>query len=125
MSEYVDIRTSAAAIISIASGLRAQGAALESAATDLGGEIERLENRAETFPSDQFSDQFKEKYHTPTEYSVGDQTVQGPANVAVRATATEMGRRLSDVGDWVGEAMFSYTAENEQNATDIANAPRG
>jgi hypothetical protein len=125
MSEYVDIRTSTADIISIASRLRSQGAALEQAATGTGNEIEQLENRAETFPPDQFTDQFLEKYHAPTEYTVGERTLQGPANAAVRATAAEMGRRLSDVGGWVGQAMFSYAAENEQNATDISNAPRG
>jgi len=51
--------------------------------------------------------------------------VHGTTNVAIRATAVEMGHKLSEIGDWVGQAMFTYTAQNEGNASDIASAPNG
>jgi hypothetical protein len=125
MSNYVEIGTSVTDIISIANRLRQRGADLESAASDASTEIEHQEGRGETFPSDKFTDPFLEIYHASTEYGQGDDVVSGTTNVAIRATAAEMGRKLGEIGDWVGQAMFTYTAQNEGNASDIASAPNG
>jgi hypothetical protein len=125
MSNFVEIGTSVADIISIANRIRVRGEELAGAASDASTDIETQEGRGETFPSDKFTDPFLEIYHASTEYGQGDEVVHGTTNVAIRATAVEMGHKLSEIGDWVGQAMFTYTAQNEGNASDIASAPNG
>ena len=125
MSNYVEIGTSIADIISIANRLRQQGAGLESAVSDVSTDIEHQEGRGETFPPDRFTNEFLRNYHASVEYSQGEDVVSGTTNVAIRATAADMARKLGEVGDWVGQAMFTYAAQNEGNASDIASAPNG
>src|SRR5687768_2814316 len=118
MSSYVEIGSSIADIISIANRLRVRGEDLASAASDASAEIMDQEGRQETFPPDRFTNEFLRNYHASAEYSVGDEVTTGPTNGAIRATAVEMGHKLRDVGDWVGQAMFTYAAQNEGNASD-------
>ena len=125
MSNFVEIGTSITDIIGIANRLRVRGEDLAGAASDAGSAIAAQEGRQETFPSDKFTDQFLPIYHAPTEYGQGDAVRTGPTNEAIRATAVEMGHKLNEVGDWVGQAMFTYAAQNEGNASDIASAPNG
>jgi hypothetical protein len=125
MSNYVEIGTSVTDIISLANRLRQRGADLESMVSDASTEIEHQEGRGETFPPDRFTREFLANYHASAEYGQGDEVMSGTVNVAIRATAAEMGRKLGEVGDWVGQAMFTYTAQNEGNASDIASAPNG
>jgi hypothetical protein len=125
MSNFVEIGTSVADIISIANRLRVRGEDLAGAVSDASSDIEAQEGRQETFPRDKFTDQFLPHYHASTEYGVGDEVRSGPTNEAIRATAVEMGHKLTEVGDWVGQAMFTYSAQNEGNASDIASSPNG
>lgn len=120
MGEYVDISTSPADLISIANGLRSQGERLAAAMRASAADIERLEGRAETFPRDDFTNGFLEKYHDLTEQSQGHHV---PANEAVRNSAVDMGTKLTKIGDFVAGAMFAYTGADEENATDISNGP--
>jgi hypothetical protein len=123
MSQYMEIGTSIANMIDMANRLRDRGDRLERAMTDAANAIEQHENGAKTFPPDKFTDPFLKTYHSDAEYSQGGQVVSGPANVAIRATAIEMGRQLREIADWVATAMFTYATQNEGNADDIASAP--
>ncbi len=117
MGEYVEIRSSPAEIMSIANGLRGQGEALRGEVSGINGEIQERENRADTFPPDQFTDGFLTNYHQAAPGVDGTTTT---ANVAVRQSAAYCARKLIEIGDFVGAAMVNYGATDDESGEDIA-----
>lgn len=117
MSEYVEIRSSPAEIMSIANGLRGQGEALRGEVSGTNGEILARESSADTLPSDQFTDSFLVNYQ---QAAPGVDGVTTTANVAVRQSAAYCARKLIEIGDFVGAAMVNYGATDEESGEDIA-----
>lgn len=116
MSNYVDIRSSIADIIGLANGLKVSGEQMNSAMTSQMSTIAGLEGGAETFPPDQFTTAFLEHYHKVPEGSTL------PANEAIRAAAPELGTAMVALGDFVTNAMWSYSAGDDGNAGDIGTS---
>jgi hypothetical protein len=119
MGEYVEIRTSPAEIMGIANGIRGQGEQLSGDVGDISQEIAERENRADTFPPDQFTDDFVAKYKQDVPGADGKTTA---ANEAVRASAEYCGTKLVEIGDFVGRAMVNYGATDDESGQDIAGA---
>jgi hypothetical protein len=117
MSEYVEIRSSPAEIMSIANGLRGQGEALRGDVSGINGEIRERESRAETFPPDDFTNNFLKNYHQEAPGVDGTNTT---ANVAVRQSAAYCAGKLIQIGDFVGAAMMNYGATDDESGEDIA-----
>src|SRR6266508_6285303 len=121
MGEYVEIRTSVSDIVGIANGLRGQGERLQQTAAAAEDTIRRLEERRETFPPDDFTNQFLETYHQTAEDSQGNATT---VNRAVTSSAVDMGRKLVDIGTYVANAMWTYAATDQESGADINDTPR-
>lgn len=119
VSEFVEIRTSVADILGIANRLRSQGTDLAETMGTTAEEITALENHPETLPPDDFTDQFTAKYHAPVDGADG---VSLPANEAVKQGTIEMGKALSELGASVVTAMWAYSGQDDENATDVSNA---
>ena len=117
MSEFVEIKTSVSDIMSIANRLRAQGDGLTDTLGTTTEQITTLENHPETLPDDDFTREFTKTYKAPTEG--GDGT---PANQAVKEGAVAMGEALTGMGDAVVDAMWAYSGQDDENATDVAGA---
>lgn len=117
MSEYVEIRSSPAEIISIATGMGERGRALVEKAGNLGRAIATQEGNDRAYPSDQFSDQFLVTYHQAATDAAGNAST---ANVAVRDSAVQAGATLGKIGDFVGKAMTNYGAVDEESGADIS-----
>lgn len=117
MSEYVEIRTSPAEIMSIANGLRGQGEDLRDAVSDHNREIMAREMRDDIFPPDQFTTGFLTNYHQDAPGADGTTTT---ANVAVRQSAAYCGSKLIQIGEFVGTAMMNYGATDDESGEDIA-----
>jgi hypothetical protein len=122
MGEYVEIKTGVGEIINIANGLRSRGQQLQGGTRGANEEIARRERGPETLPAnDDFAQQFLPKYHELVPASDGGKV---PANEAVRSSAEDMGTKLIEIGNFVAGGMFAYNAGDEDNASDITNAPR-
>jgi hypothetical protein len=117
MSQYVEIRTSPAEIMSIANGIRSRGEQLESSVRSINDEITAHEAGPETLPLDQFTERFNEKYRAPTTTAAG---LPAEANVAVRDSAQFCGAKLVDIGETVSAAMMNYGATDDDSGQDIA-----
>lgn len=117
MSEYVEIRTSPAEIMSIANGLRSKGEDLLGTVSDCNREIIARETRADTFPPDQFTTGFLANYHQDAPGTDGETTT---ANVSVRQSAEYCATKLTDIGEFVGAAMMNYGATDDESGEDIA-----
>jgi hypothetical protein len=120
MGEYVEIKTSVSEIIGIANGLRSKGESLQQAATAAETQIRQLEERRETFPADDFTDAFLQIYKQNTEAVDGKPTT---VNVAVTGAAKDMGKRLSEIGTFVADAMWNYSATDDDSGADIKKTP--
>ena len=120
MSNFVEIRSSPAEIISIATGLRSRGAELTSAVSGICHEIVSQENEPKTFPSDQFTDPFVAEYKKVADATDGK---GHPANEAVRLGAVYCGTKLTEIGDFVNKAMVNYETGDQQGATEINQTP--
>ncbi|GAA0479045.1 hypothetical protein Aca07nite_68360 [Actinoplanes capillaceus] len=121
MSNFVEIRSSPAEIISIATGLSNRGADLVTAVSGICHEIEAQEREPKTFPSDQFTDPFVAQYKKVADATDGD---GHPANEAVRLGAAYCGTKLTEIGDFVNKAMVNYEAGDQQGATEINQSAR-
>lgn len=117
MSNFVEIKSSPAEIIGIATGISQRGSELASTVTEINQAITDHENRAKTFPSDQFTDGFTKEYWKHVEAADGK---THPANEAVRVGALYCGTKLTEIGDFVNQAMVNYEASDQQGADDIA-----
>jgi hypothetical protein len=120
MSNYVEIKTSIADILSLANGLRSQGKALTDKMKPLLADVEALERDGETFPPDDFTTTFLGTYHRPVD--AGDGKL--PASAAVKRSATGIGAAMTGIGDYVANAMWNYQGADEDNAKDIGAAGR-
>jgi hypothetical protein len=118
MSNFVQISTSVADILSLASGLRAQGKTLTDGMKPLLASIEALERDGETFPPDEFTSTFLGLYHQ--EVDAGDGT-KLPASEAVKQSAGSVGAALTGIADYVATAMWNYQGTDEDSATDIGS----
>jgi hypothetical protein len=119
MSNYVEIKTSIADILSIANGLRTRGEALTGTMKSAIEEIRKLEDDSETFPKDDFTDGFLPLYNK--DIPAGDGTTLH-ANLAVQKSAIQMGEVLERTGQNVANAMWNYHGTDDDNATDISKA---
>ena len=119
MSNFVDITSSPAEIISIANGISARGGDLTAEITEINQAIVAHELDPRTFPSDQFTDGFTKEYGREVEGADG---TKQPANEAVRAGALYCGTKLTEIGDFVSQAMVNYEASDQQGGADIASA---
>jgi hypothetical protein len=111
MSEFVQIASSPAEIMAIASRLRRTGNDLAEKAVTMGRNLKTAEDNPRAMPSDQFSDEFLKHYH--------QDTGAGPANQAVRDSAVQAGKALAGIGESVFSAMANYSATDEESGTDI------
>jgi hypothetical protein len=118
MSEYVQIGTSIADIISIANGLKTQGEALTGAMRTSIANIEAAERDPETFPHDEFTDRFLDNYHKliPT----GDGSTL-EANQAIKQSAAGLGAAMTSMAEYVANAMWTYQGQDDDNAGQIAH----
>jgi hypothetical protein len=121
MSEYVEIRSSAADILNIANRLRNQGTTLNETLTATANRITGIEEHPETLPPDKFTDGFTKSYLSPVEGADG---VTSTANEAVKQSAVQMGTVLKQMGDSVVNAMWAYSGTDDDNATDVNSANR-
>ncbi|MFC4145222.1 hypothetical protein ACFO0M_03035 [Micromonospora mangrovi] len=122
MSNYIEITSTPGEIISIANGIRSKGTELTAKLQGIKSAIDEHEGRADTFPSDQFTDPFvKDNYHVAVPAADDDKTV--PANEAVKESAVYCGTKLTAIGDFVATAMINYDATDQQGGADIANTP--
>jgi hypothetical protein len=121
MSEFVEIKTSVADIISVANGLRAKGDALRTTVTGINADIAAQEEAAETFPPDKFTGEFRKTYDEPVQDSKGT-TV--PTHLAIRNSAVDAADKLVQIGETVGKAMINYSVTDDDSGTDIAATPR-
>lgn len=119
MSEFVEIKTSVADIMSIANRLKAQGDGLAESMRGTTSEITALENHPETLPPDDFTNEFTSKYRAPVD---GVDGVSLPANEAVKEGAIAMGEAMTRMGDSVVTAMWAYSGQDDENATDVSSA---
>jgi hypothetical protein len=117
MSEYVQIRSSPAELMGIANQISGRGQELADRVGALNDAIRAHDNESEAYPSDQFSDPFKDKYHQPTVDSSGKPTT---AADAVQQSALYCGNKLSEIGDFVGTAMMNYGATDDESGADIS-----
>jgi hypothetical protein len=120
MSEFVEIRTSVADIIGIANRLRSRGEALADAVSSTSEQIRQKEKGSETFPPDDFTNQFRPNYDTLVEDTQGETM---PAHEAVTSSAGHMGTELSRLADHVSDAMWSYGATDDASGEDLSNTP--
>jgi len=116
MSEYIQIKSSPAEIMSIASQISARGKTLSGRINTLNVAIQTHESPGEVFPSDQFTDPFAKTYK---QESVGADGKSTTANEAVRASAAYCGEKLEGIGDFVGTAMMNYGAADDESGADI------
>ena len=120
MSNYIEITSTPGEIISIANGIRSKGMELTAQLRGIKSAIDEHEGRADTFPSDQFTDPFvNDNYHMAVP-AANDTTV--PANQAVKESAVYCGTKLTAIGDFVATAMVNYDATDQQGGADIGNA---
>lgn len=117
MPEYVEIAGGVGEILAIANGLRGRGETLADAVAGVNREIEAHEQRADTFPSDQFTDPFLATYRQAAPAADGHDV---PANQAVRDSAAYCARKLADIGGYVATAMVNYDATDQDGGADIA-----
>jgi hypothetical protein len=117
MSNFVEIKSSPAEIISIANGIHSKGTDLISAVSQINRDIVEHENKPDTFPSDQFTDGFTKEYWKVVEAADGK---MHPSNEAVRVGAEYCGTKLTEIGDFVNQAMVNYEASDQQGGDDIA-----
>jgi hypothetical protein len=120
MSEFIEIRTSVAEIIGIANGLRSRGEALADTVSSTAEQIRQKEAGPQTFPPDDFTNQFRPNYEAPAEDTQGKPL---SANRAVTSSAHHMGTELSRLADGVSDAMWSYGATDDASGEDLSNTP--
>lgn len=115
-SNFVEIKTSVTDIVRIAGDLRDQGDQMETSMRGATEQVTTLENHGETFPRDQFTEPFLEKYHAPTDTGDGG---SAPANQALKDNVIGLGGALRNIGDSVQTAMWSYAGTDDENEGDI------
>ncbi len=121
MSEFVEIKTSAADIISAANRLRAKGDELQRTIAAINTDIMRQESAGETLPPDKFTDEFRKKYDAPVTDTKGEFVA---THVAVRLSAIHAAYELEKLGEAVSKAMVNYSVTDDDSGTDIAATPR-
>jgi hypothetical protein len=119
MSEYVQITSSPAELMGIASQISGRGQQLSDRVKALNDAIHTHDNESAVYPSDQFSDPFKAKYQQPTVDSEGKPSI---ASEAVKDSASYCGKKLGEIGDFIGTAMMNYGATDDQSGADITQA---
>lgn len=117
MAEYVEIRSSPGEIIRIADSLGQRGESLAKDAGNINREIGEREDRAETFPVDQFTEPFLVHYHQQVPGADGHSV---SANVAVQQSAVYCGEKLAEIGNIVNKAMTNYEATDDDSGDSIA-----
>lgn len=117
MSNFVDIKTSASDIISVANNLRGQGEALDEKVKTLVEAVAVHEKEGKTFPpGDEFVETFLENYSKP-----GEGGKHGPPNQAVQDAAKGMGPAMTGLADYVADAMWSYQGQDEDSGKEIGS----
>ena len=121
MSDYVDIKTSIADLLTAASGLSTLGSSLTERLKPLLADVAARDTPA-LFPSDSFSDPFTESYWEPIK--AGDDSTL-PKNEAVRTSAAGVGEAMQGLADYVTQVMWMYKAADDDSASGIAGAGGG
>jgi conjugal transfer/entry exclusion protein len=118
MGEFVEIKDGVSGILSAAQSLVRAGDQLSKDVGTIQDTIRTHENKAETFPSDQFTDEFRKTYDNivPTGPHTSAET-----HIAIPMAAKEAGETLAKIGHYVGKSMMAYSAQDDANATDIEN----
>ena len=80
-----------------------------------------MEKHPETFPIDQFTEQFVSKYN---EMVAGADGNSMQANEAVQQSAVFCGNRLVDIGDTVNTAMTNYEATDDESGQSIGRVEK-
>jgi hypothetical protein len=124
MSEYVDIRTSVADILSAANRVISAGAGLDH---DMNWHVEMINGLegTETWGGDKYGRKFLKNdegggYQQPVK--VGDASM--PANDAVKSMGTgkdSLGDVAQTLGGFVNNAMLNYSGTDDDNATAIGS----
>lgn len=118
-SNYVRISSSVADILMIANNLRGQGRSLKDKLQPVIWDITTLEGDPDTFPRDDFTNDFMKNYEKDVPDNKGDSM---PTNVAVKMSALSIGDGLIGMGDFVAGAMWNYQGQDDDNAQDIGSA---
>lgn len=119
MSEYVQITSSPAELMGVGSRISGRGQQLADRVNALNEAIRAHDNEDTVYPSDQFSDPFKAKYHQATSDSEGKPSV---ASEAVKDSASYCGQKLGEIGEFIGTAMMNYGATDDESGADISKA---
>jgi hypothetical protein len=120
VAEYVEISTSIADIINIATSISSQGETLHDAMGTAISEIERLERLPQTFGDDDYKTSFFKTYQNLVPGADGKQV---PANEAVKGSGRDIGGAMQSMGDYVADVMWSYQGQDEDNGKSIASTP--
>ncbi|GLY01593.1 MULTISPECIES: hypothetical protein [Actinoplanes] len=117
MSNFVQIGSSPAEIIGIATRIRNRGSDLSEEISRLNQAIRSQEAEGDTLPHDDFTDAFLKEYNKVATASDGKDY---PACEAVRIGAASCGDKLTAIGDFVVKAMTGYESTDQQSGDDIS-----
>jgi hypothetical protein len=118
MGEFVQIRTSPAALIEIGHRMQRAGRDLETRVNELQAGITSHENER-ALPEDKYTAEYRKKYFEPITDSEG---VSTPSNEAIVKSCRYCGTMLIRVGETVANAMINYQSADEDAAGDIRKA---
>jgi hypothetical protein len=125
MGNYVALSTTAIELISAAQSVHDKGTEMTGSMRGAVTAINDLDNPS-TFVPDDFTNSFlhgedgKSGYHALVDS--GTDGGKMTANEAVKQNALALGEALTTLGQRAIDAMWAYTATDDDNATDIGNA---
>ncbi|GAB3856365.1 hypothetical protein ACFPIJ_58765 [Dactylosporangium cerinum] len=127
MGDYVILGSTAADLLNSAQKIKDLGGRLTSTMSSAVARIDPLDQTA-TFGGDDFAKSFlhgeggEGGYHQMVPSGVGDEKTT--ANQAVKTNARKLGEGMTNLGQHALDAMWAYTATDDDGATDIDNAAR-
>jgi hypothetical protein len=119
MGDYVMLGSTAAELLNAARRVKDKGELLSKTMRAAVDRINALD-QSSTFPPDRFTNEFlnsKDGYHAPVDS--GTNNGQVAKNEAVKANGLQIGLGALAFGNRALEAMWAYTATDDDNAADI------